>query len=543
MIKITTIESKLMIAFFSIASLVVIVGIVGIVNSLHIYTTLNVVANSILPELLTSNKIQSSVNKISSDVVGFAIVSPATKQLHQERLQQITQDSNTLTALVDKLYKAAPDSKDSAEPYYVLKHLTSEYSTISLQLINSKYNGMDEQSILNLISSADNIRNEIDDIINKRINTQNTHMQNEIAKANDSIHAQQQEIIISSIVAFLMSLIIGRYISLNSIVKPLSKLKQATIQVAHGNFGYIEQKGSIPSQGNNNNNNNDYDEIGELSLQFDNMRQMLNQRTRELESSNKQLSSANEQLKVNDKLQRDFINIAAHELKTPVEPLLLGSEQLKDILPNNEIVSIVFRSAKKLQTLSNTILDAARVESGTFKVYREHVNIKDIISDALEITNCCCTTSSCNKVDNNDCTINGLNIINEIKDIFIDADKDRITQVISNLLNNSMKSIEEEQEQQEEEEEVERVISVVAQIRGNSELVVSVSDNGKGIDSEVMPRLFTKFATKSFGGTGLGLFISKSIVEAHGGRMWAENNTDGKKGATFSFSLPVVYHQ
>jgi phosphoglycerate-specific signal transduction histidine kinase len=162
MIKITTIESKLMIAFFSIASLVVIVGIVGIVNSLHIYTTLNVVANSILPELLTSNKIQSSVNKISSDVVGFAIVSPATKQLHQERLQQITQDSNTLTALVDKLYKAAPDSKDSA----LLKHLTSEYSTISLQLINSKYNGMNEQSILNLISSADNIRNEIDDIIN-----------------------------------------------------------------------------------------------------------------------------------------------------------------------------------------------------------------------------------------------------------------------------------------------------------------------------------------------------------------------------------------
>jgi signal transduction histidine kinase len=235
-------------------------------------------------------------------------------------------------------------------------------------------------------------------------------------------------------------------------------------------------------------------------------------------------------------LQRDFINIAAHELKTPVEPLLLGSEQLKDMLPNNEIVSIVFRNAKKLQALSNTILDAARVESGTFKIYREHVNIKDVISDALDITNCC--TASYNKGDN-DYNINGLNIINEVKDIFIDADKDRITQVVSNLLNNSMKSIEEEQEQQEDE--AERVISIVTQIRGNSELVVSVSDNGKGIDSEIMPRLFTKFATKSFDGTGLGLFISKSIVEAHGGKMWAENNTDGKKGATFSFSLPVVY--
>ena len=98
-----------------------------------------------------------------------------------------------------------------------------------------------------------------------------------------------------------------------------------------------------------------------------------------------------------------------------------------------------------------------------------------------------------------------------------------------------MKSIE---EQEQQEGEPERFISIVTQIRGNSELVVSVSDNGKGIDSEIMPRLFTKFATKSFDGTGLGLFISKSIVEAHGGKMWAENNADGK-GATFYFSLPL----
>jgi hypothetical protein len=179
-----------MIAFFSIASLVVIVGVVGIVNSLHVYTALNLVANNTLPELLTSNKIQSSVNKISSDIVGFAIISPATKHLHQEKLQQIIQDSNMLTALVDKLYRVAPPgSKNSAEPpYSELKHLASEYSASSLQLINSKYDGMDEQSILSLISSSDNIRNKIDDSINKRINMRNTEMQNEIAKANDSIY-------------------------------------------------------------------------------------------------------------------------------------------------------------------------------------------------------------------------------------------------------------------------------------------------------------------------------------------------------------------
>jgi nitrogen fixation/metabolism regulation signal transduction histidine kinase len=100
-----------------------------------------------------------------------------------------------------------------------------------------------------------------------------------------------------------MSLIIRRHISLNSIIKPLLRLKQATIQVAHGDLGFVEQK-----------NTSQTDEIGELSIQFDNMRQTLNQRTMELESSNKQLSLANEQLKVHHRMQRDFINIAAHEL-------------------------------------------------------------------------------------------------------------------------------------------------------------------------------------------------------------------------------------
>jgi UPF0716 family protein affecting phage T7 exclusion len=242
MIKITTIKSKLVIAFVSIASLVVIVGIVGIANSLHIYTALNVVANDPLPELIVSNKIQSSVNKISSDIVGFALVSPVTRQLHQQRLQQMTQDTKMLASLVDQLDKISPDSKEKAESDPSLKHLTAEYSTVSLQLINSKYNGMNEQSILNLISSGDNLRTKIDMVINKRINIENTEIQNEIAKANESISTQQEEIIISSIAACAASIAIGRHISLNSIIKPLLKLKQATIQISNGDFGFVELK-------------------------------------------------------------------------------------------------------------------------------------------------------------------------------------------------------------------------------------------------------------------------------------------------------------
>jgi signal transduction histidine kinase len=493
MIKITKIKSKLMIAFFSIALLVVIVGVVGIVNSLHVYTSLNFVANKSLPELLVSNKIQTSINKIASDIVGFAVVNPLTNQLHQERLQQMMQDSKVLTALVDKLGKIDLDSDGNAESYPILNHLTSEYSTVSLQLINSKYNRMDEQSILNLISSEDNLRNKIDEMINERINMENTEIENEITKANESILTQQQEIIIASIAACVASLVIGRYISLNSIIKPLSKLKQATIQIAHDDFDLVEIKSIAKG-----------DEIGELSMQFDNMRQTLDQRTRGLESSNRQLSLANEQLKVHDKMQWDFINIAAHELRTPIEPLLLGSEQLKHMLPNEEIVSIVLRNAKKLQVLANATLDATRIDSNTFKLHKERVNIKDIILDALQVTN----GTSYNKDD-------GTKIIYEPEDIFIEADKDRMTQVVSNLLNNAMKSITKEKEQ--------RVISVITERREDSEVVVSINDAGQGIDPEILPRLFTKFATKSFDGTGLGFLslkaLLKRMVERYGLRM------------------------
>ena len=132
---------------------------------------------------------------------------------------------------------------------------------------------------------------------------------------------------------------------------------------------------------------------------------------------------------------------------------------------------------------------------------------------------------------------NGLKILYEPHDIFIEVDKDRVTQVVSNLLNNAVKSFE------GEIQESERIISIIIHRRkgeqnDSKEVLISISDNGKGIDPEVMPRLFTRFATKSFDGTGLGLYISKNIVEAHGGRIWAENNSDGK-GAIFSFSLPL----
>jgi len=111
-------------------------------------------------------------------------------------------------------------------------------------------------------------------------------------------------------------------------------------------------------------------------------------------------------------------------------------------------------------------------------------------------------------------------------DFLVEADKERLSQVISNLIDNAIKFTQEGS------------IVISSQKSDNDSIVVSIKDTGTGIDSKIMPRLFSKFATNSITGTGLGLFISKKIVEAHGGRIWAENNPFGK-GATFSFTLPL----
>jgi signal transduction histidine kinase len=123
------------------------------------------------------------------------------------------------------------------------------------------------------------------------------------------------------------------------------------------------------------------------------------------------------------------------------------------------------------------------------------------------------------------------------EDIFVEADKARIGQVISNLLDNAIKSTQKEQKGKS------GIIFATLEEHANNdennkEVIMSIKDTGPGIASEIMPKLFTKFTTRSEKGTGLGLFISKSIIEAHGGKIWAENNKDGR-GATFSFSLPL----
>jgi two-component system sensor histidine kinase VicK len=228
----------------------------------------------------------------------------------------------------------------------------------------------------------------------------------------------------------------------------------------------------------------------------------------------------NEELIRADKMQQEFINIASHEIKTPVQSILTYSEIIqRHPERRGEMMQAICRNAVRLQRLTNNILDATRIESQSLKLDIEKCNLIELISGIVEDYR--------RQIERNNRNVKLLyNAPN--KQLLVEADKVRLTQVLSNLLTNAVKFTEK------------GTISItISEEKEDNKGVVSIKDTGTGIDPEIFPRLFTKFATKSFEGTGLGLFISKSIVQAHSGRMWAKNNEDGI-GATFDFTLPIT---
>ena len=248
-----------------------------------------------------------------------------------------------------------------------------------------------------------------------------------------------------------------------------------------------------------------------------------------------------EQLKANDKVHRDFVNIAAHELRSPIQPIIGLSELLRykrseGQLQHDRILDVIIRNAKRLQNLSEDILDVTRIESKSLVLKKEKFNLNLLILNAITDSKNYLARediSNSEKIDND--IINIESIFRGNEDIYLEADKNRINQVISNLLVNAIKFTKN------------GTITITTDIeksphydkKGSDVVVIAIKDSGSGIDSKVFPKLFTKFASGSQGGTGLGLFISKNIIEAHGGKMWAENNQNNN-GATFSFTLPTV---
>jgi signal transduction histidine kinase len=262
-----------------------------------------------------------------------------------------------------------------------------------------------------------------------------------------------------------------------------------------------------------------------------------------------------EQLKINDKLQKEFINIAAHELRTPVQPILGFSQLLVNrnkagntantaaIIINDEsqhqYLKIILRNAKRLEHLTNDILEVARIESNSLILKKERVNIRklilSVIDDFEEVVlqkNIQIQYREKQKQQSTD-----------DDDLVIFCDREKIIEVLNNILSNAFKFTEEGRMGGCNYSIGGGIININLSMLNNinddgNAVVVTIKDTGPGIAKDILPRLFTKFATRSYQGTGLGLYISKNIIEAHGGRIWAENNANCI-GATFGFTLPT----
>ena len=252
------------------------------------------------------------------------------------------------------------------------------------------------------------------------------------------------------------------------------------------------------------------------------------------------------ELRNHDKMQQEFINIAAHELRRPAQSILGYAELAKGDPQYMEkdaqsFLEVMYRNAFRIHKLTKDILDVTRIEGQTLNLDKIRFNLKDLIKSLVDdIQPKLVADSSNNKVKVVYASLEHREgeVENNIDTVFVQADRDRIAQVISNLLDNAFKFTRQ------------GLVSIAVSIKGHkqgqerdnqNEVVVSIEDSGSGIDPEIFPRLFTKFSSKSFSGTGLGLYISKSIIEAHGGKIWAKNNNEQKKpGATFCFTLPLA---
>jgi two-component system, OmpR family, sensor histidine kinase VicK len=244
----------------------------------------------------------------------------------------------------------------------------------------------------------------------------------------------------------------------------------------------------------------------------------------------------NEDLKNTETMQKEFINMAAHELRNPIQPILalsaiLRSKEEGNIKENRELLDVIHRSAKKLQRLTEDILDVSKIESQTLSLNKSQFNLKEVALNTLA------DLKFQLKTEDKDNNIKLDFISKENEDTFVYADLGRIIQVFSNLLSNAIKFTEEGSITVKMKRE--RGDNNAANNDHQELVVVSIRDTGKGIDPTIKNKLFEKFVTKSEKGIGLGLYISRKIIEAHGGRMWGKNNADGKRGATFYFSLPI----
>jgi signal transduction histidine kinase len=252
-----------------------------------------------------------------------------------------------------------------------------------------------------------------------------------------------------------------------------------------------------------------------------------------------------DRLKELDKMKDEFINVAAHELRTPIQPIIGLSEVLRSRIrdkdssdgikaENQEFVDVILRNGQRLEKLVEDVLDVTRMETQSLQLHKEDFDLNDLIISIIDDIVAADAESRVYGLTSRRKGKKNVKIDYQPRRLPVYADRNRLAQVISNLLDNALKFASDGNIAITTEKKTDNYSNKKGIVA-----VVNVYDSGSGVDPEIMPKLFTKFSSKSFSGTGLGLYICKNIIEAHGGRIWAENNKNGK-GATFSFTLPVA---
>ena len=453
-----------------------------------------------------SSKINSAINQLESNILvlrqgGNSIAGIDLKPLPREFLNdwnKIYQKWISLkTSIANNIIKADDERITRSE-----KSIDKVKETLPLLL---------ETEALSLVDSSNILVTKLGDYL----------------KSNSEYSLFIQGIFIILIIAVTAAFVL--YL-IRKISKPILSLNSAISEVARETLNVISQRKG---------KNHDDDELSVLSNSFDYMVNSI-KNIKKQDELIKEIERANKELRYKDQLKNEFINVAAHEMKTPLQPIIAIAELLRqggmNIEKDKELLDIIYRSAKRLMRLAEEILDVTRIESGSLFLKKEKFNLKEMITEILREYE--------QKIVENKKNIKLFyeSYDNNNDEIIIDADRNRLSQVIYNLLDNAFKFTNQGS------------ITVIVDKRkkdnnnnnNDNEILVSIKDTGTGIHPEILPKLFTKFATKSMtGGTGLGLFISKSIIEMHGGKIWATNNNekDGTEeegvGSTFTFSLPI----
>lgn len=482
----TGIRTKLVVTSLTISAFFGIMSLALYAYSAMVVDSFNDLNERSLPELIALRQMITESLVIYSRSVEFTVEdNPEELQDYLDEIQEARNDYSDSFQTYSSI--AAIEGRPIEEVSSVIDRWNTFVfnSDVLIKLVQGSTADEDEldEGREKLEISQEEFEGTIDQIIDKQL----LSSQAVKAKVESDQRLMFSFIVITLVASVTFSMGLGIAVS-HRITKPLLQLKNAAIQVAKGNY---DAKISVSSK----------DELGELATHFEKMKHELSEK---------------------ENMQREFLLVASHELRTPIQPILSFAELgLKGIVSPNVALENIQHESMRLRRLADDIFDVTKIESGKITYHMMDVDIGELINDVIAGFK-----SSASEVS----VVNDMSQSKQRMKVW--GDSGRLRQVLSNIIGNAIKFTKR------------GTIKVVCKTLSSSGVLeIRIVDSGPGIPEELRPRLFGKFMTQDIDGnnkhgTGLGLFISKAIIEAHLGEIHANNNTDGP-GATFTILLPL----